>query len=49
MLAALPERDREVLALRFVAGLSEADTASTLGVPVGTVKSRAVPGDGPRP
>jgi RNA polymerase sigma factor (sigma-70 family) len=41
MLAALPERDREVLALRFVAGLSEADTASTLGVPVGTVKSRA--------
>ena len=41
MLAALPEHDREVLALRFVAGLSEADTASTLGVPVGTVKSRA--------
>jgi len=41
MLAALPERDREVLALRFVAGLSEADTASALGVPVGTVKSRA--------
>jgi RNA polymerase sigma factor (sigma-70 family) len=41
MLAALPERDREVLALRFVAGLTEADTASTLGVPVGTVKSRA--------
>jgi RNA polymerase sigma-70 factor (ECF subfamily) len=41
MLTALPERDREVLALRFVAGLSEADTASTLGVPVGTVKSRA--------
>ena len=41
MLAALPEHDREVLALRFVAGLSEADTASMLGVPVGTVKSRA--------
>ena len=41
MLTALPERDREVLALRFVAGLSEADTATTLGVPVGTVKSRA--------
>ena len=41
MLVALPERDREVLALRFVAGLSEADTASTLDVPVGTVKSRA--------
>ena len=31
----------EIGILRFVAGLSEADTASTLGVPVGTVKSRA--------
>ena len=41
VLAALPERDREVLACRFVAGLSEAETATALGVPVGTVKSRA--------
>jgi RNA polymerase sigma-70 factor (ECF subfamily) len=36
----LPERDREVLACRFVAGLSEAETADALGTPIGTVKSR---------
>ena len=34
------ERDREVLACRFVAGLSEPETAAALGVPLGTVKSR---------
>ena len=39
-LAALDERDREVLACRFVAGLTEQETAATLGVPSGTVKSR---------
>ena len=39
-LATLDERDREVLACRFVVGLSEPETAATLGVPVGTVKSR---------
>jgi len=39
-LASLPERDREVLAHRFVAGLSEHETAAVLGVAVGTVKSR---------
>lgn len=33
-------RDREVLACRFVTGLSEAETAVVLGVALGTVKSR---------
>ena len=32
--------DREMLGCRFVAGLSEQETAATLGVPIGTVKSR---------
>jgi RNA polymerase sigma factor (sigma-70 family) len=32
--------DRSVLGCRFVAGLSEAETAEVLGVPAGTVKSR---------
>jgi len=41
LLARLEHRDREILACRFVAGLSEGDTATTLGIPVGTVKSRA--------
>jgi RNA polymerase sigma-70 factor (ECF subfamily) len=36
----LPEHDRAVLACRFVAGLSEAETAEVLGTPLGTVKSR---------
>ena len=40
LLGHLDERDREVLACRFVAGLSEAETAATLGVAAGTVKSR---------
>jgi RNA polymerase sigma factor (sigma-70 family) len=38
--AALPDRDREVIALRYFAELSEAETASALECPVGTVKSR---------
>jgi RNA polymerase sigma factor (sigma-70 family) len=40
LLGRLGERDRTVLACRFVAGLSEPETAATLGVPIGTVKSR---------
>ena len=32
--------DREILALRYVEALSEADVAAVLEVPVGTVKSR---------
>jgi RNA polymerase sigma factor (sigma-70 family) len=38
--AGLPDRDREVIALRYFADLSEAETASALECPVGTVKSR---------
>ena len=33
-------RDRQVLAYRYFAGLSEAETARAAGVAVGTVKSR---------
>ncbi len=39
-LAALKSDDRSVLGCRFVADLSEADTAAVLGIPIGTVKSR---------
>lgn len=38
--ATLGERDREIVALRFFAGLSEAEMATALDVPAGTVKSR---------
>ena len=38
--AGLPDRDREVIALRYFADLSEAETATALECPVGTVKSR---------
>lgn len=38
-LAALPRRQREVVALRFLADWSERDTAQALGLDVGTVKS----------
>jgi RNA polymerase sigma-70 factor (sigma-E family) len=40
-LAALPRRRREVLVLRYYAGLSEAQIASALGITPGTVKSTA--------
>lgn len=36
----LDPRDREVLVCRFLLDLSEAETATALGVPKGTVKSR---------
>jgi len=39
-LGGLSSRDREVLGCRFVAGLSESETADVLGVAPGTVKSR---------
>jgi RNA polymerase sigma-70 factor (ECF subfamily) len=38
--ASLPDRDREIVALRYFAELSEAESAEALGCPVGTVKSR---------
>lgn len=37
---ALPERYRLVVACRYLLGLSEAETAGTLGIAAGTVKSR---------
>ena len=39
-MAALPERDREVIALVVWSGLSYEQAAQALGVPVGTVRSR---------
>jgi RNA polymerase sigma-70 factor (ECF subfamily) len=39
-LATLPERDRSVLACRFVLDLGEQETAAVLGIAQGTVKSR---------
>ena len=37
---ALPDRYREVVIHRYLLGLSEAETAATLRIPAGTVKSR---------
>ncbi|NHN55595.1 SigE family RNA polymerase sigma factor [Calidifontibacter sp. DB0510] len=41
LLQTLPKREREVVVLRYYANLSEQETADTLGVSVGTVKSSA--------
>jgi len=41
LIALLPEQQRVVIALRYWAGLSEAEIAKTLGCSPGTVKSRA--------
>jgi RNA polymerase sigma factor (sigma-70 family) len=38
--AALPERDRQVVTCRYLLELSEAETAAVLAWPTGTVKSR---------
>jgi len=38
--APLRDDDREVLGARFLLDLGEAETAETLGIPRGTVKSR---------
>ncbi len=40
-LRSLPERQREVLALRYYLELSEAEIAETLGIAAGTVKTHA--------
>ena len=39
LLAGLSARERAIVVLRYYCDLSEQDTASTLGVPLGTVKS----------
>lgn len=39
LLAGLSARERAVVVLRYYCDLSETETATTLGVPVGTVKS----------
>ncbi|MEO6125531.1 MAG: sigma-70 family RNA polymerase sigma factor [Ilumatobacteraceae bacterium] len=36
----LPEIDRTIIGCRYFAGLTEAETAATLGIAAGTVKSR---------
>ncbi len=41
-LESLPEKARVVLACRFLLGLSEEETATALGLRIGTVKSRTV-------
>jgi RNA polymerase sigma-70 factor, ECF subfamily len=40
VVARLPDRHREVVSLRYFAGLSESEMAEALSCPIGTVKSR---------
>jgi RNA polymerase sigma factor (sigma-70 family) len=44
LLAHLPREQQEVLVLRYVADLTEAQAATALGTPAGTAKSRAARG-----
>jgi RNA polymerase sigma-70 factor (sigma-E family) len=44
LLAHLPREQQEVLVLRYVADLTEAQAATALGIPAGTAKSRAARG-----
>jgi RNA polymerase sigma-70 factor (sigma-E family) len=44
LLTHLPREQQEVLVLRYVADLTEAQTATALGIPAGTAKSRAARG-----
>lgn len=44
VLAELPDRQRDVVTCRYLAGLSEDETAQVLGIARGTVKSRAARG-----
>src|SRR5215831_20379195 len=39
-LETLPEREREVIALAYWSDLSQSEVAQTLGIPLGTVKTR---------
>ncbi len=41
LLLALPRRQREVVVLRYIGDLSEADTAAELGLSIGAVKTHA--------
>jgi RNA polymerase sigma-70 factor (ECF subfamily) len=43
-LSRLPDREREVLALAYFAGLTQVEIAERLGTPVGTIKSRTFVG-----
>jgi RNA polymerase sigma-70 factor (ECF subfamily) len=39
-LASIGEDERHVIACRYLLGMSEAETAAALGIPIGTAKSR---------